>query len=155
MFTSDFSSQLDEQLTTQVDKSMSQQPVSQKTMLTLEEDYSQTFTNFLSPLGAEVAKENFGTLSSCPKMFNDNFNISETLTNLYAKASEASYITRYDRELIKLALLQEDLKEEEHRIINRLLYSIRRGWIELVDDVHSILAFDQSRKFLQELNSVA
>jgi hypothetical protein len=89
------------------------------------------------------------------KMFNENFNISEALTSLYAKASEASYITRHDRELVKLTLLQENLKEEEHRIINRLLYAIRRGWIKLVDDVQPTLAFDKSRRFLQGLNSVA
>jgi len=154
MFTSNFSNHLDDQLTTQLttqgDESMSQQPLLQKTTATFEEDYSQTFTNLLSSLGAEAAQEPFENLSSCPKIFNNNFNISEALTNLYAKVSEASYITRYDRELIKLTLLQENLKEEEHRIINRLLYSIRRGWIELVDDVHSALVFDQSRKFCRD-----
>ncbi len=146
MFASDFSSQLDDLLTTQiiftqVDESMSQQSVSQKVGRTLEEDYSQAFIHLLNPLNAEVAKEDCGATGSYPKVFNENFNISETLTNLYAKASEASYITRYDRELIKHTLLEENLKEEEHRIINRLLYSIRRGWIELVDDVHSALVF--------------
>ncbi len=122
MFTNNSSSQLDAQLTTQTDESLSQKSLSQQ------------------------------NLRPRLEMFNNNFNISEVLTNLYAKVSEASYITRYDRELIRLTLLQDNLKEEEHRIINRLLYSIRRGWIKLVDDVHSTLVFDQSRQFLQGLN---
>lgn len=148
MFTNNSSNQLDDQLTTQIDeslgqKSLSQQLVSQKNILTLAENHS------------EDTKEMLLNIHPCVNMFNDNFNISEVLTNLYAKVSEASYITRYDRELIRLTLLQDNLKEEEHRIINRLLYSIRRGWIELVDDVHSTLVFDQSRRFLQGLNSVA
>lgn len=122
MFTNNSSSQLDAQLTTQTDESLSQKSLSQQ------------------------------NLRPRLEIFNNNFNISEVLTNLYAKVSEASYITRYDRELIRLTLLQDNLKEEEHRIINRLLYSIRRGWIKLVDDVHSTLVFDQSRQFLQGLN---
>ncbi|NJL90351.1 MAG: hypothetical protein HC916_11600 [Coleofasciculaceae cyanobacterium SM2_1_6] len=93
--------------------------------------------------------------SNFSRMFNNNFNISEALTSLYVTASEVSYITQGDRELIKLTLLQDDLKEEEYRIINRLLYSIRRGWIKLVDDVQSTLVFDQPRRFLRVLDSVA
>jgi hypothetical protein len=80
---------------------------------------------------------------------------SEALSHLYAQVTRTCYLTEDDRQLIKSVLLQEHLQEEECRIINRILYSVRRGWIKLVRDLHHSQVSGGVRRSLQVLESVA
>ena len=80
---------------------------------------------------------------------------SEALSYLYSQVTKNCYLTEIDRQLIKSVLLQENLQEEEYRIINRILYSIRRGWIKLVKDSSCNLVSGEGKRSLQVLQSVA
>lgn len=80
---------------------------------------------------------------------------SEALSDLYAQVTRTCSLTENDRKLIKSVLLQEPLQEEECRIINRILYSVRRGWINLANDLHYSQVSGGVRRSLQVLESVA
>lgn len=67
-------------------------------------------------------------VNAIPNIFSTT---SEALSYLYAQVTRTCCLTEEDRKLIKAILLQDCLQEEETRIINRILYSVRRGWITL------------------------
>jgi hypothetical protein len=56
-----------------------------------------------------------------------------TLEELFGQVMFSSIVTRNDRKQIRSALLGGGLNEDEHAIINRLLYNVRRGWVRIVD----------------------
>ncbi|NTW21651.1 MAG: hypothetical protein HGA42_19715 [Nostocales cyanobacterium W4_Combined_metabat2_030] len=56
-----------------------------------------------------------------------------TLEELYGQVMFSNVVTRTDRQLLKAALLQESLSDNEHDIINRLIYNVRRGWVRIID----------------------
>ncbi len=56
-----------------------------------------------------------------------------TLEELFGQVMFSSIVTRNDRQQIRSALLGGGLNEDEHAIINRLLYNVRRGWVRIVD----------------------
>ena len=62
-----------------------------------------------------------------------NYLYQVTLEELYGQVMFSNIVTRRDRQMLKDALLKESLSENEHDIINRLLYNVRRGWVRLVD----------------------
>ncbi len=62
-----------------------------------------------------------------------NYLYQITLEELYGQVMFSNVVTRTDRQLIKAALLKEVLSENEHDIINRLIYNVRRGWVRVVD----------------------
>ena len=80
---------------------------------------------------------------------------SEALSYLYAQVTKTCYLTEDDRKLINSVLLQENLQEEEYRIINRILYSVRRGWIKLVKESYYSPVPMGSKRSRQALESVA
>ena len=53
------------------------------------------------------------------------------LFELFASAVDTGTLTLSDRYGLMAALLDEHLTEEEEQIVNRLLYSVRRGNIKL------------------------
>ncbi|OCR01678.1 hypothetical protein BCD67_13715 [Oscillatoriales cyanobacterium USR001] len=56
-----------------------------------------------------------------------------TLEELFGQVMFSSVVTRNDRQQIRSALLGGGLNEDEHAIINRLLYNVRRGWVRIID----------------------
>ena len=56
-----------------------------------------------------------------------------TLEELFGQIMFSSVVTRNDRSQLRSALLERTLNEDEYAIINRLLYNVRRGWVEIVD----------------------
>ncbi|MCT7950773.1 hypothetical protein NG798_13305 [Ancylothrix sp. C2] len=62
-----------------------------------------------------------------------NYLYQITLEELYGQVMFSNVVTSTDRQLIKAALLKEALSENEHDIINRLIYNVRRGWVRVVD----------------------
>lgn len=80
---------------------------------------------------------------------------SEALSYLYAQVTKTCYLTEDDRLLIKSVLLREQLQEEEYRIINRILYSVRRGWIKLAKEPYCSVVASGDKRSLQVLKSVA
>lgn len=62
-----------------------------------------------------------------------NYLYQVTLEELYGQVMFSNIVTRSDRQMLKDALLKESLSENEHDIINRLIYNVRRGWVRLVD----------------------
>ncbi len=61
------------------------------------------------------------------------------LYELFATASVSGRLTVADRYGLMAALLEESLLEEEIRVINRLLYAVRKGRIALVDEISFLL----------------
>lgn len=55
------------------------------------------------------------------------------LEELYGQIMFSNVVTVSDRQQLKAALLKECLSEDEQAIIDRLLYNVRRGWLQLVD----------------------
>jgi len=56
-----------------------------------------------------------------------------TLEELFGQVMFSSVVTRTDRQHLRSALLGGGLNEDEHAIINRLLYNVRRGWVRIID----------------------
>jgi hypothetical protein len=52
---------------------------------------------------------------------------------LFAEVIQKGQIERTDRYRLRTALLNYSLTEEENDSINRLLYSVRRGLLKVVD----------------------
>jgi len=84
----------------------------------------------------------------------DVMEASDALSFLYSQATKSRYLTLDDRQLIQSVLLQECVHEEESRIINRILYSVRRGWIKLVEEMHYNPTSGGARRSFQTLGSV-
>ena len=55
-----------------------------------------------------------------------------SLEELFGQVMFSSVITLQDRQVIKNLILSGVLTEDEKAIINRLLYNVHRGWIELL-----------------------
>ncbi|MGE5655917.1 MAG: hypothetical protein ACM37W_04810 [Actinomycetota bacterium] len=56
-----------------------------------------------------------------------------TLEELFGQVMFSSVVTRHERQQLRAALLGGCLNEDEHAIINRLLYNVRRGWVKIID----------------------
>lgn len=56
-----------------------------------------------------------------------------TLEELFGQVMFSSVVTRNDRQQLRAALLGGGLNDDEHAIINRLLYNVRRGWVRIID----------------------
>ncbi|MGL5508592.1 MAG: hypothetical protein ACRC2J_15230 [Microcoleaceae cyanobacterium] len=56
-----------------------------------------------------------------------------TLEELFGQIMFSCVVTRRDRLVLRAALLNEALNDDEKAIINRLMYNVRRGWIRIID----------------------
>lgn len=66
--------------------------------------------------------------------------LPSALSDLFAQSQDSGKITLADRYGIKIALLQTSLEEEELGSIDRLLHAVRRGRVEIVDELSVILS---------------
>ena len=64
--------------------------------------------------------------------------IPSALGELFAEVNNRGYITVADRYGLLAAIFDETLTEDDKRSIDRLLRSVRRGRIKLVDELSAI-----------------
>lgn len=60
------------------------------------------------------------------------------LSELFAQTTDTGHLTLADRYGLLAALLKETLSEEEHLIIDRMLYAIGRGRLRMVDELSTV-----------------
>jgi hypothetical protein len=56
-----------------------------------------------------------------------------SLEELYGQAMFSTILTPSDRQKIKNILLGESLSASEMLIIDRLIYNVRQGWLQVTD----------------------
>lgn len=61
------------------------------------------------------------------------------LFELFAEATNSGRITLADRYGLMAALLQNTLSEEEQTILDRLLYGVRRGRLQVVNEISTLV----------------
>lgn len=65
--------------------------------------------------------------------------LESALSELFAQATESGYLTLADRYGLLAALLKAELlTDEEKHVIDRMLYSLNRGRLQLKDEVSAI-----------------
>ncbi|MGA1262847.1 MAG: hypothetical protein ACO331_02925 [Prochlorothrix sp.] len=64
---------------------------------------------------------------------------------LYAQANETDELTVADRHALQAALLSGSLTEEEEQCVNRILYSVRRGRLQVSDKMSALPNCENSR----------
>lgn len=64
--------------------------------------------------------------------------LQNALGELFAQANITGRITKADRYGLQAAVMDESLGEEERRCIDRLLRSLRRGRLEMVNEISSL-----------------
>ena len=62
------------------------------------------------------------------------------LGELFAQVSNSRRITLADRYGLMAALLEEELTEQERAAIDRLLRAIRRGQLQIVNEISALLS---------------
>jgi hypothetical protein len=60
--------------------------------------------------------------------------LSDAIFELFAQVSHTGRITALDRQYLLQALLDDFTSEEEKFAIDRLLYAVRLGRVQVVDD---------------------
>ena len=73
-------------------------------------------------------ENNKQTIRQLRKMYASQISLEE----LFGQVMFSSVITPQDRQIIKNLILSGVLTEDEKTIINRLLYNVHRGWVELL-----------------------
>lgn len=63
------------------------------------------------------------------------FGISE----LFAQASKTRALTKADRYGLMTAIMDDSITEEERQAIDRLLYAIRRGRLQMVNEISAVM----------------
>ncbi|MFB2897194.1 hypothetical protein ACE1CI_30125 [Aerosakkonemataceae cyanobacterium BLCC-F50] len=61
------------------------------------------------------------------------------LSDLFADVTSSGRITLADRYGLKAAILQGCLSEEEQSILDRLLYGVRRGRLQMVNEISAVM----------------
>lgn len=62
-----------------------------------------------------------------------------TMAELFAQATASGVLTLADRYTMKAAMLQGSLSDEERKVIDRLLYGVRKGRLRLIDSYQAPL----------------
>jgi len=60
--------------------------------------------------------------------------LPNALPELFAQVSATGQLTQADRYGLLAAFLDQAIEPDQHRMIDRIFYGIRRGWIKLVDE---------------------
>jgi hypothetical protein len=61
-----------------------------------------------------------------------SYPLSYELSDLFVEISKSGRMTLVELYLLKVALVENSLNEEERFSINRILYALGRKWIEIV-----------------------
>jgi hypothetical protein len=59
--------------------------------------------------------------------------LTESISDVFAEVSNTGRMTALDREMLQAALLNEFTTEEEKQAIDRLLYAVRLGRIQVIE----------------------
>lgn len=65
--------------------------------------------------------------------------LPNALSDLFADVTSSGRITLADRYGIKAAILEGCLSEEELTILDRLLYGVRRGRLQMVNEISVVM----------------
>lgn len=65
--------------------------------------------------------------------------LPSAISDLFAQVTSSGCITLADRYGLMAAVLDESLEEEERFSIDRLLHSISRGRVRIVDELSSVI----------------
>ncbi len=63
------------------------------------------------------------------KLFNSELTLAEVFFQVYQQGK----IDKHHRQYLRATLLNEQISQEEQTAINRLLYAVRRGWLQVAD----------------------
>lgn len=55
------------------------------------------------------------------------------LTELFSQVYAVGRVTHSDRQILRYALLEGALSEEDRNLIDRLVYAVRRGWLKMTE----------------------
>jgi len=61
----------------------------------------------------------------------------ELLSDLFAEVSSSGKMTAQDCERLKRARLENQISDEEKQAIDRLLYAVRLGRIQVIEETHA------------------
>ena len=64
--------------------------------------------------------------------------LPSAISELFSQVTQSGKLTRADRYGLMAAVMSEGLDEEERTAIDRLLYAISRGRVQLVDEVSAL-----------------
>lgn len=64
--------------------------------------------------------------------------IPGAISDLFAQVTSSGYITLADRYGLMAAILEDSISQEERDSIDRLLRSIRRGRMAIVDEISAL-----------------
>jgi hypothetical protein len=64
--------------------------------------------------------------------------IPGAISEIFATTTNSGQITLADRYGLMAAMLDENISEEERRSIDRLLYGVRKGRVQIVNDISTI-----------------
>ncbi len=62
-----------------------------------------------------------------------SFNSELTLAEVFFQVYQQGKIDRNHRQYLRATLLNEQISQEEQTAINRLLYAVRRGWLQVAE----------------------
>lgn len=55
------------------------------------------------------------------------------LTELFSRVYAVGRVTPSDRQVLRYALMEGALSEEDRNLIDRLIYAVRRGWLKMTE----------------------
>ena len=64
-------------------------------------------------------------------MSSSHINQSVSLPDVYFQVWESGTMSLSARTILQASLLEEQLKEADRALIDRLLYAVRQGWVSL------------------------
>jgi hypothetical protein len=64
--------------------------------------------------------------------------IPGAVSDLFAQASSSGKVTIADRYGLMAAVLEEELSEDERMSIDRILYALNRGRVQVVDEISCV-----------------
>ena len=64
--------------------------------------------------------------------------LPSAISELFAQVTRSGQLTRADRYGLMAAVMSEGLNEEERTAIDRLLYAINRGRVQLSDELSAL-----------------
>lgn len=81
------------------------------------------------------------------------FRLPSEIIDLYAQVKASGQITLSECFLLKTALINNSLSEDELLLIERIFYSVRRGRIKVVDELKPRRRGELSLETLQQLDT--
>jgi len=65
--------------------------------------------------------------------------LPSAIVEMFAQVSETGKLTLADRYGLLAALLDESITEEERQMIDRLLYALRKGRVQIVSELSTLM----------------